>query len=40
MAGKQKISYFYDPDVGNFYYGQVRDNTSHRRASKTHAHAN
>jgi hypothetical protein len=23
MAGKQKISYFYDPDVGNFYYGQV-----------------
>lgn len=25
MAGKQKISYFYDPDVGNFYYGQVRE---------------
>jgi len=24
MAGKAKISYFYDPDVGNFYYGQVR----------------
>jgi hypothetical protein len=23
MAGKAKISYFYDPDVGNFYYGQV-----------------
>jgi len=22
-SSKKKISYFYDPEVGNFYYGQV-----------------
>jgi hypothetical protein len=26
-SSKKKISYFYDPEVGNFYYGQVL--TSH-----------
>jgi hypothetical protein len=30
MAGKQKISYFYDPDVGNFYYGQGHPMKPHR----------
>jgi len=30
MAGKAKISYFYDPDVGNFYYGQGHPMKPHR----------
>ena len=30
MAGKQKISYFYGPDVGNFYYGQGHPMKPHR----------
>ena len=29
-GGKQKISYFYDPDVGNFYYGQGHPMKPHR----------
>ena len=23
MAGGKRVSYYYDPDIGNFYYGQV-----------------
>lgn len=23
-ADKKRVSYYYDPDIGNFYYGQVR----------------
>ena len=30
MSGKPKISYFYDPDVGNFYYGQGHPMKPHR----------
>ena len=39
-ATKQKISYFYDADVGNFYYGQVRvivpDKTSRECQTRDH----
>jgi hypothetical protein len=39
MAGKAKISYFYDPDVGNFYYGQVRrDRRTHAAAARVQKH--
>ena len=30
MSEKPKISYFYDPDVGNFYYGQGHPMKPHR----------
>eukprot|EP00887_Chlorella_sp_A99_P004904 scaffold4.g4904.t1 len=30
MAGKQKVSYFYDPDVGQYYYGQGHPMKPHR----------
>ena len=30
MSGKPKISYFYDPDVGNFYYVQGHPMKPHR----------
>ena len=30
---KKKIAYFYDADVGNYYYGQVSDNFFRRTRS-------
>ena len=32
MATQNKrVSYYYDPDIGNFYYGQVSDGVTTRR---------
>lgn len=30
MSSKRRISYFYDGDVGNFYYGQGHPMKPHR----------
>ncbi|KAL6769853.1 HDA13 [Auxenochlorella protothecoides x Auxenochlorella symbiontica] len=32
MSGKRKVSYFYDPDIGQFYYGQGHPMKPHRVA--------
>eukprot|EP01051_Picozoa_sp_SAG22_P007658 SAG22_NODE_547_length_9252_cov_27.855894_4_plen_65_part_00 len=29
-ASKKKVSYYYDPDIGNFYYGQGHPMKPHR----------
>lgn len=30
MAGKQRVSYFYDPELGNYHYGQGHPMKPHR----------
>ena len=32
MAGKRRVSYFYDPEVGNFHYGANHPMKPHRLA--------
>ena len=29
-GGKQRVSYFYDSDIGNYYYGQGHPMKPHR----------
>jgi len=35
-SSKKKISYFYDPEVGNFYYGQVKSTYDSRNELISH----
>ena len=36
-SSKKRVSYYYDPDIGNFYYGQVRARSAGTRSPRGHA---
>ena len=33
-SSKKRVSYYYDPDIGNFYYGQVRARSAGTRSPR------